>query len=330
MRMRIAHALLRVTFRPFLNLYATLAESGPLRGDRAFRLANFADLLGKLLPAPRGTQRRLITFEKFRAEWLWHRADPGPDAVGRGAILYLHGGAFTTGGLNSHRRLAARIARASGVALLNVDYRQLPYGHPLDSVDDVVTAYEHILAQGFSPERIVFAGDSAGGGLTFAAALAARERGLPVPAAIAALAPYADLDSTRRAAHPNDKRDAMLSARATSVLASVGFARDGKLDPLWSPVNHDFTGMPPALIQVSNTEVVLSDAESLTDRYREANVPLTLQIWDNALHVFQFGADLLPEARTAIAEIGVFIRNALDDSNAQSTPTPLPLDRKLA
>ncbi len=329
-RMRFVHALGRLIVRPLFDLCFAMARRGPLRGYRAFRLANFVDLLAAPLIPPRGTLRRAVVVEKFRAEWLWHREDPGPDAIGRGAILYLHGGAFMTGGLNTHRRLAARIARAAGVALLNVDYRQLPHGHLLDSIDDVVTAYEHLLAQGFPPERIIFAGDSAGGGLTFAAALAARERGLPVPVAIAAIAPYVDLDSTRRAAHPNDRRDAMLSARGLSVLASdVAFARDGEIDPLWSPVNHDFTGMPPALIQVSNTEVLMADAESLADRYREANVPLTLQIWDNAIHVFQIGADILPEARTAIGEIGDFVRRALGDSNAETT-APLTLDRKLA
>ncbi|WP_233530035.1 alpha/beta hydrolase [Antrihabitans stalagmiti] len=303
----------RAFFRPLVGGYFVLVERGPLRGDRAFRLANFVDLLLAPLRPPRGTQRRAVQFEKFRAEWLWHREDPSPDAVGHGAILYLHGGAFVTGGLNSHRRLAARIARAAGVALLNVDYRQLPHAHFLDSVDDVVTAYEHLLELGFAPRRIVFAGDSAGGGLTFAAALAARDRGLPTPAAIAAISPLADLDSTLRAAHPNDRRDAMLSARGLGALARVGFARGDELDPQWSPVSAEFTCMPPALIQVSDSEVLLVDAELLADRYREANVPLTLQIWDNAIHVFQFGADLLPDARSAIAEIGHFVRSAFDD-----------------
>ncbi|WP_405139549.1 alpha/beta hydrolase [Nocardia sp. NBC_01388] len=321
-RMRVAHSVLKATVRPFVDWYFGIAESGPLRGARAFRVANFADVLAAPLVPPRGTLRRPVSFDQFRAEWLWHRDDPGPDAVERGAILYFHGGAFVAGGLNSHRRLVARIARASGVALLNVDYTQLPKGHLLDSIDDAVAAYEHLLARGFTPPRIVFAGDSAGGGLAFAAALAVRDRGLPMPAAIAAIAPYADFDSTTRSAHPNNETDAVLSAYGLSVPPTVGFARDGDIDPRWSPVNRDFTGMPAALIQVGNTEVLLADTELLASRHLEANVPLTVQIWDNAIHVFQAGADLLPEARTAIAEIGAFVRRALDDASLDMTAPP--------
>nr|WP_246023497.1 alpha/beta hydrolase [Nocardia yunnanensis] len=326
-RMRVAHSVLKATIRPFVDRYFALAENGPLRGARAFRLANFAEILAVPLIPPRGTLRRSVSFGRFRAEWLWHRDDPGPDATGRGAILYLHGGAFTAGGLHSHRRLAARIARASGVALLNVDYRQLPKGHLLDSIDDAVTAYEHLLAQGFPPQRIAFAGDSAGGGLAFAAALAVRERGLPMPAAIAAIAPYADFDPATRAAHPNNERDAVLSAYSLSVPPSVGFAGDGRIDPRWSPVNHEFTGMPPALIQVGNTEVLLSDTELLATRHAAAAVPLTVQIWDNAIHVFQAGADLLPEARAAIAEIGAFVRGILEAGGQAAAESTRTLDR---
>lgn len=308
LRMRIAHAALRATVRPVVDRFFAVAEHGPVRGSRVFRVANYAELLAAPLIAPRGTRRQAVDFDEFRAEWLWHRGDPGPEAIDRGGILYFHGGAFVAGGLISHRRLAARIARAGGCSLLNVDYRQLPRAHFLDSIADAVTAYRYLLDRGFAAQRIVFAGDSAGGGVAFAAALAARERGLPMPGGIAAIAPFADLDSTARRAHPNERRDAVLSAYALSVPGRVGFARDGRVDPGWSPVNHEFTGMPTTLIQVSNTEVLLADAELLAARCVEAGVPLTMQIWDNAIHVFQAGADLLPEARAAIAEIGRFVR----------------------
>ncbi|WP_280395446.1 alpha/beta hydrolase [Nocardia brasiliensis] len=318
LRLRVAHALSRATLRPAIDGLCVLAESAPLRGTRAFRIANLADLLAIPLRPARGTRRRAVHFPDFRAEWLWHRDDPSPDDTARGAaILYFHGGGFLAGGLHSHRRLAARIARATGVALLNVDYRQLPKGHFTDTVDDAVTAYRYLLDRGFAPERVVFAGDSAGGGLTFAAALAARARALPLPAAIAAIAPFADLDPAIRRAHPNDRHDALLSARALAVPALLGFARDGVLDPLWSPINHDFTGMPPTLIQVSNREVLLPDAEALARCCATAGVPHTLQIWDNAIHVFHAGADVLPDARAAVAELGAFLRCALDTAAAE-------------
>lgn len=309
----VSHALARATLRPSLDKLCIVAQRGPLRGVPAFRIANAAGLATMPLRAPRGVLRRAEAFPGFRAEWLWHKSTAGPDQPGDGAILYFHGGGFVTGGLHSHRRLTGRLAKASGVPLLNVAYRQLPKAHITETVEDALTAYRYLLDRGFAPERIVFAGDSAGGGLTFGTALAARDRGLPLPGGIAAIAPWADLDPASRAAHPNDSEDALLSALSLSVPALGGFARDGMLDPAWSPVNHDFTGMPPVFIQVGGQEVLRSDAEQLAERCADAGVPCTVQVWDKAIHVFHFGADILPEARTAIAHLAGFIRTAVDD-----------------
>ena len=317
--LRVADALGRRMIRPSLDAIARLAWRGPLRGTPAFRIANLSDLLTVPLRAPRGTRRRALRFAGFRAEWLWHKTIAGPADVMGGAILYFHGGGFVTGGLHSHRRIAGRITRAAGVPLLNVDYRQLPAAHITDTVADALHAYQHLLGLGFDPEKIVFAGDSAGGGLTFATALAARERGLPMPGGIAAIAPWADLDPARRLAHPNDRTDAVLSAFTLSVPALVGFAAGGDLDPRWSPVNHDFTGLPPVFIQVGSTEVLLADAEQLAQRCREAGVRCTVQIWDRALHVFQAGADVLPDARAAIADMGRTI-SAFVEAEAAALP----------
>ncbi|WP_418004954.1 alpha/beta hydrolase [Mycobacterium sp. PDNC021] len=303
--LRVADALGRRIIRPSLDAIARLAWRG---GTPAFRIANLADLLTFPLRAPRGTRRRALRFADFRAEWLWHKTIAGPADVMGGAILYFHGGGFVTGGLHSHRRITGRITRAAGVPLLNVDYRQLPAAHITETVADALHAYQHLLGLGFAPEKIVFAGDSAGGGLTFATALAARERGLPMPGGIAVIAPWADLDPARRLAHPNDRTDAVLSAFTLSVPALVGFAAGGDLDPRWSPVNHDFTGLPTVFIQVGSTEVLLADAEQLAQCCREAGVRCTVQIWDRALHVFHAGADVLPDARAAIADMGRTIR----------------------
>ncbi|MEV0247433.1 alpha/beta hydrolase [Nocardia sp. NPDC050712] len=318
LRLRLAHGLLRVTLRPAIDGLCVLGEWAP---QRAFALANRAELLAVPLRPARGTRRRPVRFPGFRAEWLWHRDDPGPDDIERGAILYFHGGAFIAGGLHSHRRLAARIGRSARLPLLNVAYRQLPEGHITDTVADTLTAYRSLLDRGFRAEHIVFAGDSAGGGLAFAAALAARAAALPLPGAIAAIAPFADFDPAGKRAHPNDRRDAMLSARALAVPVQRGFARDGVLDPAWSPVNHDFTGLPPVLIQVGNTEVLLADSEALARRCAEAGVAHTLQIWDRAIHVFHAGADVLPDARAAIAEVGAFLRAVLPAHRQQLAET---------
>ncbi|TDK93694.1 alpha/beta hydrolase [Mycolicibacterium mucogenicum] len=323
--LRVADALGRRTIRPSLDAIARLAWRGPLHGTPAFRIANLAELVAVPLRAPRGTRRRALRFTGFRAEWLWHKTIAGPDDVTGGAILYFHGGGFVAGGLHSHRRIAGRVTRAAGIPLLNVDYRQLPAAHITDTVADALHAYEYLLGLGFAPEKVVFAGDSAGGGLTFAATLAARERGLPMPGGIGAIAPWADLDPARRLAHANDRTDAVLSAFTLSVPALMGFAAGRNLDPRWSPVNHDFTGLPPVFIQVGSTEVLLADAEQLARCCRDAAVPCTVQIWDRALHVFHAGADILPDARAAIADMGRALCAFVDAAAA-----PLPTDHSTA
>lgn len=315
---RFSHSVARLLLRPTLEQLARTVARHPSLRTRGFRATNFIELAAFPIRPRRGTRRRIVTFPHFRAEWLWHKDIPGPENPEQGAILYFHGGAFILGGLHSHRRITARIAHTAGMRLLAVDYRQLPLAHITDSVTDAVDAYRHLLDQGFAADRIVFAGDSAGGGLAFSAALTARELGLPMPGGIAAISPWADLDCAAKKAHANESRDAMLSGVILSVPGEMGMARDGGLDPAWSSVNHDFTGMPPVFIQVGSLEVLLVDAELLARRCAEADVPCTVQIWDHAVHDFQIAADLLPDARAAVADLAHFIHQVGDPNNSKA------------
>ncbi|OHU80552.1 alpha/beta hydrolase [Mycobacteroides chelonae] len=310
-RMRIAHRVFHATVRKFFLLAPWIADHRLLTRNQMFAITAIFDPMSAVLRPHRGTRTAPVTFPAFRAEWVWDNTIESPDHVRDAAILYFHGGGFVSCGLNTHRRLVARIARDTGLPVLNVDYRQLPKAHVVDSLSDCLEAYEYLLDNGFPAERIVLAGDSAGGGLTFSVALAARERGLPMPAGIVSIAPWGDFDSTARLAHPNDRTDAALPARAYQLAVKLGIEVDGRLDPAWSPVNHHFAGLPPTLIQVSSTEVLRSDAERLAQRCAEAGVPVTLQIWEKAIHVFQVGADVLPDARDAVNRIALFIGDRL-------------------
>lgn len=315
--LRITHSVLQSTIRKALDA-AVWAEKTNVIGPRvALPITTRVDRLLLPLRPRRGTQLRMVEFPQFRAEWVWDKSVADP-AIDKGsAIIYFHGGGLLACGLNSHRRLVARIARTCGVPLLNVDYRQIPQAHVTETVDDCVDAYRYLLDQGFAPERIIVMGDSAGGGLSFSMAIAARDRNLPLPAGIVVMSPWANYDSTIRQTHPNNPIDALISADGYALPAKWGIAVDGELDPAWSPVNGSFHGLPPALIHVGSTEVLLSDAELLAARYAEGGVPLTLQVWDNAFHVFHIAADLIPDARDAIAEVGAFVRRILDAEAAR-------------
>lgn len=306
---RIAHPLLRGTVGFGLTTLALVA--GNSRFEQLLWFSRLIELPAAAVLPPNGTKRRTVQLGNFRAEWLWHDTAPDPRDRQDSALLYFHGGGFIGGGLNTHRRLVAKIGHTSGMPAFNVDYRHLPRAHFTETLDDAVASYEYLLEQGFQPERIIVCGDSAGGGLAFRLALATRERGLPMPGGISAIAPWADFDSTTRDSHPNRHRDSYLPPRILDLIARRGVALDGELDLTWSPVNHDFTGLPPVLIQVGSTECLLPDAEMLAERCAQANVPVRLQVWDRAPHVHHVAADLLADARAAIHDLGQFHRQIL-------------------
>lgn len=318
---QIADAALRGTLG--IGLAALARIGGPNQLEPMVRIGRLVDLLAAVLPAPSGTQRAIVRPGKFRAEWLWPDDIADPRRRQDSALLYFHGGGYVLGGLNTHRQLVAKIARASWMPALNVDYRQLPKAHFTETLDDAVESYRYLLEQGFQADRIIVSGDSAGGGLAFRLALATRERGLPMPGGISAISPWADFDSTTRNAHPNRNHDSYLSARCMEIIAQQGFAAGSQLDPAWSAVNHDFTGLPPVLIQVGSTECLLPDAETLARHCASARIPTRLQIWDRAPHVHHIGSDLLADARAAIDHLGKFHRSVIADrSRRPQTRSP--------
>jgi acetyl esterase/lipase len=295
LRARLAARGLRMTVGPVLSHW-------PL-SPRGLRPAFAIDLAAPLaLPAPRWAAVERLDFADFPAEWV--RA---PHAEDGRAVLYFPGGGFFSCGLRTHRRMIARISAASGAPVLSVAYRRLPAVPLAVSVADCVAAYRRLLDGGVAPERIIVAGDSAGGFLAFAAVLRAMQEGLPAPAGIVALAPLTDLDHTAKVAHANADLDAYLPARRVERLAEL-LAGGEPLDPLLSPVNGGLAGLPPVLIQVGSTEMLLPDAELMARRLAEAGVPCRLQVWEGQVHVFQVFADLVPEGLAALHEVGAFVR----------------------
>ena len=298
-RARLAAGALRLTFRPAMSYW-------PLT-PRGLRLLSVAELAAPmLLPAPRWARVEAVRMDGVKAEWV--RA-PGED-TGR-VVLYLHGGGLFFCGPRTHRRMVARIAAVSGAAVCSVGYRQQPEAPLQISIADSVRVYRHLLEQGFDPKRIVVAGDSTGGFLAFAVALRALQEEMPSPAAIVGLAPMTDLDHSVKAVHENATRCATFSVRHVKRHAALLAA-----DPALSPVNGRLSGLPPVLIQVGSTEMLLPDAESMARRLAEAGVPCRLQIWERQVHVFQLYSDLIPEGMEALREIGAFIR--------EQTPRPHP------
>jgi acetyl esterase/lipase len=276
------------------------------------RFAPLIDLGAALLVPPRGTKVTKVKGLGCAAEWV---RGPGVPAGSRQAILYFHGGGFVACGLRTHRRMIARISQAAGMPVLSVAYRMQPRVPIQTSIDDCVGAYRWLLRT-YDADDIVIAGDSAGGYLSFMAPLHALRAGLPRPAGIAALSPFADLDLAPKIAHANAALDPFIPAHRLRDLVRTCFPGAEPTDPWLSPVHADLAGLPPVLIQAGGIEVLLADAESMAERLGAADVPCTLQIWEGQVHVFQVFADISREGLAAIKEVGAFARRV----TAVSTP----------
>ncbi|HEX3780714.1 MAG TPA: alpha/beta hydrolase [Pseudonocardiaceae bacterium] len=310
-RARLVYAAARLMLRPLMTYW-------PLNPIGLCPLP-LVDVAAQLLPTPRDTEFERADFDGFRGEWA--RAE---GVALDGAVLYFHGGAFIACGLATHRHAVAKISAACGLPVLSVAYRQLPAVSVAGSLADCLTAYRSLLDSGLDPSRIVFAGDSAGGHLAFATALAAGVAGLPRPAGIVALSPWLDFDPATKLAHPNAARDAYAPASRLprlSMLCTGGVA-GSVLDPLSSPINHQLADLPPVLMMAAEDEMLRCDAELMAQRLALAGVPCTLQIWAGQVHAFPVLGDLLPESRAAIHEIGVFIRAVTATAEAVDEPAP--------
>ena len=222
-------------------------------------------------------------------------------------VLYLHGGAFITETPVFHAALLSRICREARSRGLMLSYRLAPE-HPYPAaLDDCVSAYRWLLAQGQQPGRIIVAGDSAGGNLTLALMLRLRDENLPLPAGAVALSPVTDLSFSGESVRRNDGVDDMFSADLLDALVPVYLGkRDLCEHPHVSPLFGDFAGMPPLLLIVGSTELLLDDSVRVAQRWPGA----TLLVWDGMPHVFA-GFDFLPEAKAATQRIGSFIRDCL-------------------
>jgi epsilon-lactone hydrolase len=239
-----------------------------------------------------------------KAEWIT-ASNAAPDRV----IMYLHGGGYVMGSIDTHRELVARLSKAAQARGLALDYRLAPE-HPFPAaVDDSIAAYRWLLAQGYKPGRIVIAGDSAGGGLTVSTLIAVRDIGAPAPAAGVCISPWVDLEAEGESMTSRAARDPLVSREMILNIAKMYVGENGNLrEPLAAPINASLSGLPPLLIQVGDAETLLDDSTRLADRAKHAGVDVTLQIWDEMPHVWHLAAPILPEGQEAIDKIGEFIR----------------------
>jgi epsilon-lactone hydrolase len=264
--------------------------------------ANFEEL-GKSTPIPADIKQEKVSAGGVPAEWI-----SAPNASADRAVLYLHGGGYVIGSINTHRDLMARLSRASGFRVLGIDYRLAPE-HPFPAaVEDAVAAYRWLLAQGLQPARVAVAGDSAGGGLTVATLVAIREAKLALPGAGVCLSPWVDLEGIGESMTTKASVDPVVQKEGLIGMAGAYLAGKDPRTPLAAPLYADLKGLPPLLIQVGEAETLLDDSNRLADRAKTAGVKVTLEPWKEMIHVWQMFAPFLPEGQEAIDGIGKYLR----------------------
>ncbi len=291
-RSEVVHAISKLVVRPALR-YAPMTSHVP-------HFLRLVDRAADVIPRSGRCSHQEIIAKTWRGELV----TPIDGTTSDGVILYAHGGAFISCGMATHRRIVDRLVRRTGMAVLNIDYRQLPTGTVEDAIADCIDAFTWLNRQGWSASQIVLCGDSAGGHLSFATALRLREHGLGPPAGIVGLSPWLDFDHRAKMSHHNAKRDAYLPIRKFRRVGQM--ALGGRVEEHHSPVNADLADFPPTLIICGEDEVLRVDAEMMAERLLDAGVQCTLQVWERQVHAFPVLAELNPESLAAIEEVAVF------------------------
>ena len=260
------------------------------------------DANGELGALPAGSFHEPVTMGGVKGERIVpHDAVPGR------VLLYLHGGGYTIGSPRSHRPLAARLGVAARTVLIVPDYRLGPEHRFPAAVEDAVAVYRALLDGGAEPGQLIVAGDSAGGGLTLALALALKAEGLPQPAGFFAISPWADLTQSGASYAAKAEHDPMITKDGLDQMALAYLGGLDAHDPLASPIFGDFTGVSPVLIQTGSEEALLSDSITMADVLAHARVEVRLEVWPEMIHVFHAWGGQLQAARRAIRLAGAWM-----------------------
>ncbi|WP_439815458.1 alpha/beta hydrolase [Zavarzinia sp. CC-PAN008] len=223
-------------------------------------------------------------------------------------VLYFHGGGYLIGSPRSHRHMTALLAQEIGGTVFSLDYRMAPEAPFPAAVEDAVKAWTDLAARE-GAARVAFAGDSAGGGLTFAALVSARDKGLPLPACAIGISPWVNLGTENASYTALAAHDPMLSGTVADYF-SVPY-RDGVevRHPLVSPLFANLSGLPPVLIQIGDREVFFGDACAMHQALIAADVDTELAVWKEMFHVWHLYWPMLAQGRAAVEQIAAFVRS---------------------
>jgi epsilon-lactone hydrolase len=283
--------------RPSIHLAARWSLSPRVDWPTARRRL---ELVQSFPRAPRGTQIRPVSVGGVPAEELRPPGSGGelrsPGADDHKLLVYFHGGGYVVGSPRTHRSPVGRMAGAFGGTALSVAYRLAPE-HPYPAaLDDARAVWRALIDErGLDPARIVVAGDSAGAGLTLALALALRDAGEPLPAALGLISPWLDLTLDTDGRRPPAPRDVILTRGLVRAFAAAYLAGAPAGEPAVSPLYGELAGLPPLVVHTSAEELIRADGERLVARARAAGLTVTHEELPGLWHDPHLSAALMAE-----------------------------------
>ena len=289
---------------PQLQSLIQTLRSLPSRGDITIEQARAGlEVLSEIVKPAADVQCEPLDVDGVPGEWV-AASNADPERI----VYCLHGGGYTIGSIKSHREMVSRISRATAARALLVEYRLAPEHRFPAAVEDALSGYRWLISNGADPARMAIAGDSAGGGLTVATLVALRDAGDPLPAAAVCISPWVDMECLGESMRTKADVDPWVQYEPLVKQAEMYLAGADPRHPLAAPLYADLSGLPPLLIQVGTSETLLDDSTRLAERATAAGVDVTLDVWDEMIHVFQLFATMLPEGQQAIDRIGEFVR----------------------
>jgi acetyl esterase/lipase len=237
-----------------------------------------------------------------RGEWIV------PRSASPGSILYIHGGGYVAGSTSTHRPMTSALARLTRRSVFGLDYRLAPEHRFPAAFDDTLDAYRWLLSHhDGDSSQIAIAGDSAGGGLTLAVLVAARDLGIPLPACAVVYSPWTDMEGLIEAPHPNAERCAMFVPRNIDDFSLAYLGDASRSDERASPFKSSMHGLPPILFQVGEPELLVDDSRRVHEKIRAAGGTSELEVWPHVFHGWHMLDGIVPEARQALDQSAAFI-----------------------
>jgi len=293
--------ILNLFLRLFIRKYFKQCAAADSREQLSAFVLEIREILKKYrFPLPVDAHVEDISIDGLPAKWVYsHKLST------ENIILYFHGGGYSIGSADSYHEFAYQISKACESRVLLVDYRLCPENALTCASEDALKAYQWLYKNIIDPKHIIFAGDSAGGGLALGTIAKLKDMDLPLPKAVVGLSPWTDLLLTGESLIKNQKCDpCVVLPQKLFLFEDIDLSH-----PYVSPLYADFKGFPPIYLQTSNIEILLDDSLRLAEKARQAGVPVTIDIFENMPHCWQFFSKYLPEGKKALQKIGEFIAN---------------------